>query len=471
MKEDLLMEHISLNRFSTHPASFRDPSGFIFTQEGKTYRQVNMAYKAHYEHLVTSKLYQILIDKNWLIKHEEFDCSNNGYKVLLPTQLSFISYPYEWSFSQLKDAALLTLNIQEVALEHGMVLKDASSYNIQFAQGTPVFIDTLSFEIYQKNSPWSAYRQFCQHFLAPLALMAKTDIRLNQLLKIYLDGLPLDLASHLLPKTSWINVGLLTHIHLHAKMQKSYSKTSSPQDSKPKRTAELSKKGLIGIIHSLRSCIEKLDWKPHGTEWADYYQATNYSDSSLEEKQNIIKRYLQLTQPKTVWDLGANTGYFSRLASEAGVQIVAFDIDPAAVESHYRASKNAAKAGPLPLLLDLTNPTPGIGWANTERNSFLNRGPVDCIMALALIHHLAIASNVPLDYIAALFAKITQYLIIEFVPKSDSQVQRLLRSRKDIFDDYSHEGFKRAFEAYFSLESMEPILGSERVLYLMKVKS
>ncbi|KTD41785.1 class I SAM-dependent methyltransferase [Legionella parisiensis] len=458
--------------YTPHQASFRDPSGFIFTHQGNIHRQVNLIYRPHYDHLMNSGLYKKLTDKNWLVPHTEMEpdpFSEDAYKILRPTPLQFISYPYEWSFSQLKDAALLTLDLQELSLEYGMTIKDASAYNLQFDQGRVVFIDTLSFALYEEGQPWEAYRQFCQHFLAPLVLMAKKDIRLGQLLRVYIDGIPLDLASSLLPKRSWTNPGLLMHLHLHARMQQFYSQTSkAKRRSGNQRAAQLSKKGFIGLLHSLRHTIQKLDWKPVGTEWADYYQATNYSDSSFAEKNRVVKQYLQLSKPKVVWDLGANTGHFSRLANEMGATTtLAFDVDPAAVEINYRRIKEQGHHSPLPLLLELTNPTPNLGWSNKERDSLIDRGPADCIMALALIHHLAISNNVPLDRIAAFFAEIGEQLIIEFVPKSDSQVKRLLQSRKDIFANYTKEYFEKAFSAYFSISCINEVSGSERILYLM----
>lgn len=456
-----------------HGASFRDPSGFIFICNGTVYRQVNVIYGPHYDHLMDSGLYRLLTQNRWLIEHSEVDFSTgagDAYKILQPERIPFISHPYEWSFSQLKDAALRTLDIQESGLQYGMTLKDASAYNIQFAQGAPVFLDTLSFERYEEGQPWVAYRQYCQHFLAPLALMAKTDVRLNQLLRVYVDGIPLEMASRLLPKTSRFNPGLAIHLHLHARMQQAFSKTDKPARAGKSRTSRLSKTGLIGILKSLRKTVRKLEWNPGGTEWAEYYRETNYSESSFEGKVRIVRNYLQSVNARLVWDLGANTGRFSRLAEELGAVTIAFDADPAAVDIHYRSLRERGASSILPLVLDLTNPSPSLGWHHKERESLLERGPADCILALALIHHLAISNNVPLDRIADFFADLGRHLIIEFVPKSDSQVQRLLQSRKDIFDAYAQEYFEKAFSKRFTIIRVDQIEGSERTLYLMERK-
>lgn len=457
------------------PASFRDPSGFIFKSEGELYRQVNLSYRDHYQTLMDSGLYAALVKQGMLVSHEEVDGpiadEGNAWKILKPEQITLISYPYEWCFSQLKDAALLTLDIQRIALEHGMCLKDASAYNIQFQCGRPIFIDTLSFEPYVEGKPWVAYRQFCQHFLAPLAIMAKSDVRLMQLKRSQIDGIPLDLASILLPRRTWFNFGLLMHLHLHAKTQSAFSASHNAPSDTIQRLSKVSKVGLVGLLEGLRKTIAKLDWKPGGTEWGDYYNDTNYSDSSFETKRRYISAFLDDADPAEVWDLGANIGLFSRISSDRGLSTVAFDIDPSAVEINYRQVRKQNETSLLPLLLDLTNPSPGLGWNCTERDALIDRGPVDCIMALALIHHLSISNNVPFGRVASFFADLCKHnLIIEFVPKSDSQVQRLLRSREDIFIEYDIEHFEQAFSEYFTIEKAEVIEGSERTLYLMKKK-
>ena len=450
-------------------ASFRDPSGFLFSRGGALYRQVNHHYEREYARLMESGLYEKLVKAGLLIPHLEVDQalaeSDSAYKVIQPERVPFISYPYEWSFGQLKDAARATLSIQRRALKMGMSLKDASAYNIQFVRGKATLIDTLSFEIYKEGQPWVAYRQFCQHFLAPLALMARRDIRLNQLLRVYIDGVPLDLASELLPAQTRLNFGLLTHIHLHAGAQKRYAGAQVKS-----RAATMSKQAMTGLIDSLDSSVRKLDWKPGGTEWANYYDITNYSDAAFEHKQQLVREWSAKVKPSLVWDLGANIGVFSRVAGGSGAFVVSSDVDPAAVEQNYKISQEAKEQNILPLLLDLTNPSPSLGWANRERDSFGARGPADLVLALALIHHLAISNNVPLPQLADFFASAGKWLVIEFVPKSDSQVQKLLISREDIFPQYTRAGFEEAFQGRFKICETVNVRESERVLYLMECR-
>lgn len=451
------------------PSSFRDPSGFIFLQKDLIYRQINISYKNNYDKLINSGLYKTLIDSDLLISHVECDLdnikSNEAYKVIKPEMIPFISYPYEWSFSQLKDAALLTLEIQKKALSFGMSLKDSSAYNIQFRKGKPIFIDTLSFEEYKKGQPWVAYRQFCQHFLAPLALMSYKDIRLNQLLQVYLDGIPLDLASSLLPVRTRLLFSLLVHIHLHAKAQKYYS--DKVLNTSKKKVTEFSFRGLL---NSLESVIKKMKWKAHGTEWSDYYENTNYSNDGLNQKKQIISDYIDRVNSKLIWDLGSNTGVFSRIASKKNIPVISFDIDPAAVEKNYLFSVENNEKNILPIVFDITNPSSGNGWENKERMSLLERGPVDTVFALALVHHLAISNNLPLYKIANFFNKICFSLIIEFIPKEDSQVQKLLFTREDIFPDYTKQNFELEFKKYFIIKDIIKLSDSERIIYLMAKK-
>ena len=453
------------------PSSFRDPSGFLFLDRGVLYRQVNRGYREDYDRFVGSGLFDSLVDAGLLVAHREVALPGpepqEHYKTLRPEPLPFISYPFEWSFSQLQDAALTTLEIQKKSLEHGMSLKDSTAYNIQFREGKPLFIDTLSFERYSEGRPWAAYRQFCQHFLAPLALASYSDIRLSQLLRVHLDGIPLDLASRLLPLHTRLRFSLLTHIHIHSKAQTHFA-------DKPTRQVRrsVSRRALLGLIDNLESCVGSLCWTRHRDEWASYYEGTNYTGEAFRHKEQLVGEYLDRINPKPamVWDVGANTGRFSRLAASRGLTTIAFDLDPACVERNYRICRQEGDTNILPLWVDLTNPSPNLGWHGRERMSLLERGSPDAVLALALIHHLAIANNLPLSRLAGFFAELCRSLIIEFVPKSDSQVQRLLASREDIFPSYTQEAFEQAFGRYFEIGAASKIRQTERTLYRMDRK-
>ena len=455
------------------PASFRDPSGFVFERDGLIYRQVNESYSQDYDLLMDSGLYDDLAGFSLLVSHEEvskkaFKSSGRAYKIIKPGKIPFISYPYEWSFSQLKDAALLTLKIQEKALEYGMSLKDASAYNIQFLGGKPILIDTLSFEKYVEGRPWVAYKQFCQHFLAPLSLMKYKDVRLSQLLRIHLDGIPLDLASRLLPFRTYFNLQLLLHVHLHSLSQRYFALKTL---NKKRVEGKMSLGKLSSLIDDLSSFIRGLKWNPKISQWSDYYHDDSYSTEAIDHKKQLVSSYLTRIKPKNLWDIGSNTGLFSRLSSKQGVNVISFDSDPACVELNYRKCVEENEDHILPLLLDLTNPSPNTGWANKERLSLMDRGPCDAILALAFIHHLAVSNNLSFSWIASFLKDVCGWLIIEFIPKSDLKVQRLLSTRKDIFSDYNQLSFEKDFTEFFTIEASEKIKNSERILYLMKRKT
>ena len=448
--------------------SYKDPAGFVFEFEGQIYRQINLCAAEDYDFLTESGLYKKLTQKGLLVEHQEVSLSKKTacefYKIIKPAQIKYITYPYEWSFSALKDAALLTLKIQKTALKYKMSLKDASSYNIQFCKGKPVFIDTLSFEKYKPDTPWAAYGQFCRHFLAPLALMSYTDIDLNKLLITNIDGIALETAKKLLPFRAIFNFGILTHIIIHSMSQKAYENTEKPAF----KTARMSLFEQQALIDSLINTVKSLKFPKIYTQWGDYYKDTNYSEESFQEKKDIILHFINKVEPKSLCDLGSNRGDFSRIASDRNIVTLAFDIDPVAVEDSYLYMKSNKETNILPLLQDLTNPSPAIGFMNEERKNFSSRFQCDMVMALALIHHLAISNNLPFDNIAKFFSSLGKYLVIEFVPKTDSKVQHLLSSREDIFDNYDKETFESIFDKYFEILETINIKNSKRILYLMR---
>lgn len=446
------------------PASFRDPDATIYLKAGSVYRHIYPSYQKHYDHLMHSGLYQRLVDKRLLIPHIEVTSSptKDTYRILKPQHVPLITYPYEWCFSQLQESALVTLAIQKEALAKGMSLKDASAYNIQLVEGVPTLIDTSSFELYQEGEPWVAYRQFCQHFVAPLALAAYSDLRLLRILATYTDGVPLDLASKLLPRRTWIKFGLVAHIHAHAASQRRY------KSSAKKSTGRLSRHALLGMIGNLESLINNLTLPGQSTEWGKYYEKTSYSETAMDQKESVVEKMLRAIKPKNIVDLGANDGRFSRIAASLGSFVVSLDIDPVAVNNNYRAMRQHAEQTVVPLLNDLMNPSPGIGWNNQERPALLQRLHPDCTIALALMHHLAIGQNIPLLQLAQFLQGLSPHVIIEFVPKSDSQVKRLLATRKDIFPHYTQEHFEQQFSRFFSIEERVTIKGSNRTIYRMK---
>lgn len=446
-------------------SSFRDPSGYIYYENNTVYRKINKSYFDKYDYLMTSGLYDELVKQKLLIEHEEVKRTDE-YIIIKPVQLPFISYPYEWCFEQIKDAAITTLKIQNISLKYNMTLKDATAYNIQLYQGKPIFIDTLSFDFYNEGEPWGAYGQFTRHFMAPLLLMTYVDENLNCLLRNYIDGIPLDLANNILKNRGGLTA--MQHIKLH---NKSINKNND--SNKEVKQPHISKNSIINIIQMLERQIIKLNRQNKDTEWNKYYDNTNYNDKAEISKIEYVKKYIAKINPTKediLWDFGANDGKYSRIAANDETTIISFDIDYNAVNRNYQKSKLEKEKNILPLLLDLTNPPSSIGFAQDERKGLTERGPVKCILLLALIHHICISNNVPIEHLAKWLSKISKYIIIEFVPKEDSQIQKLLKTRKDIFDNYNQNEFEKEFTKYFEIVEKNIITDSVRTIYLMESK-
>ena len=453
------------------PASFRDPSGFVFRRDGVLYRQVRPSAVRDWEGFLSSGLYERLVADRLIVEHEdaalELAATPDAAAVIRPRAIEFISYPYEWTFSQLKDAALLTLELQSRALDAGMRLRDASAYNIQFDAGRPILIDSLSFEVAEPTEPWPAYRQLCEHFIAPLALMAYRDARCGLMLRDFIDGIPLDLAARLLPGRTRLNLGLSAHIHLHAGAQRRASKAPPPAEGAERPARRISETGQRALLDSLQRTVSGLRYEPSG-QWLGYATATSYSETATASKGQIVREMLEAAGGRTAWDVGANVGVYSAMAADAGYRVVAWDQDAASVEAHWRRVRGGANPAILPLIGDLANPSPAIGWALEERRSFLERGEPDVMLALALVHHLAIGNNVPLPAVARLFARMAPRAIVEFVPKDDPMTRRLLAARPDIFEQYDVDGFRDAFGLAFRIVREAPIAESSRTLFLLE---
>lgn len=455
----------------TRGGSFRDPSGFVYQRDGTVLRQVNRTFADRWTDLNGAGVLATLQREGVLIGHEEESIGLAyapalAHAVVRPEQLAFVSYPYEWSFSQLKEAALVTLEAQVIAARLGFVLRDASAYNVQLHRGRPILIDTLSFERVRPDTPWRAYRQFCEHFLAPLALMAHRDVRCGLMLRPYLDGIPVDLASTLLPARTRFDVGLGMHIHAHAAAQRRSARSGSNAD-RPEREWRIGDLRQSALIDNLKRTVEKLNWRANATAWAGYAEATSYSDTASRSKDAIVGRLLSVAGGDVVFDLGANTGRFSAIAAAAGRSVVAWDADPGATDIHYRAVRADGATSIIPLLTNLTNPSPGLGWAHQERQSFVDRSSADVVLALALVHHLLIGGNIRLAMIADLFRRLAPKLIVEFIPETDAMVQRLLRTRHDYRPPPTIDEFRAVFANRFEILDDVPIEDSARRLLLM----
>lgn len=450
----------------THSASFRDPSGFVFLKKGIVYRQVNHSYAADYELLMQSGLYQRLTEEKLLIPHTEVDENLTGsphwYKTLLPQQLSFISYAYEWSFAQLREAADLTLKILEIAIAYGMCLKDANSFNIQFHEGALLLIDTLSFEKHDTSRPWVAYRQFCESLLFPLYLSHYLKTDLQKWLIVYPEGIPVALINRLLPAKSRLSLGPWLHVYLQNRIR-----GDNPAGNK---SVSFTREKMQMLTRHLRSEVSRMTLSEETiSPWSNYYDETILGGGYLHEKEIIFKAFLEGIDFGSALDIGANNGYFSKILAEAGKNVIAIDSDHQCIDSLYRSVCGNTDRTIIPLCVDIANPSPAIGFRNTERPSFIQRARVDLVSALAITHHLVLGKNIPLEGIAGLLADLTNsYLIVEYIPLTDKFAQQLIKAKSQYHSPYDEPTFENSFSHYFVIERKSRIPGTERVLYRMR---
>ena len=455
----------------THEASFRDPSGYMFYDGGTLRRAINPIYFPQYNKLKESGFFKTLISKKLLIPHTETSVTEDKI-VITPEVIPFITNPYEWSFTQYKHAALLTLQIQKYALSKGFILKDASAYNVTFHKGKAVFIDTLSFDFYEENTPWRAYKQFITHFFGPLLLAKYHGTEVFKMLQTHIDGIPVKLIASMLPGKTKLSATIHTNIHLLAKMESKHSEDYKAET----KVAKLSKKAQNNILESLFNFIKKMELNEQ-TEWGNYYDKTNYETAAFEGKKKLIREWVTPLNPQKLIDVGGNDGTFARTVLDTVPDVIVTDIDSNAVDHNYKQLHENNETNMLPFVCDVLQPAPGIGFNNTERNSLIERlqdYQPDVTMALALIHHITLSGNVPFEKSAEFFAKFSKRLIIEFPKREDSWVESLLVRKREFinhFDFYNEGNFEAGYRTYFDLDKKETVPGTKRVLYMFKNKN
>lgn len=431
------------------PGSFRDPGSRIYLEGGRVLRAVYPASAKDYEAFRDSGLLARLIADGRLLSSDEIDPGDvpaPGAAYLLEhPRLDFISYPYEWPFALLKSAALLQLDLLLAALDDGFTMSDATAYNVQFVGTDPVFIDHLSFRPYRDGEIWAGHRQFCMQFLNPIFLWSRFGVPPNSWFRGSLEGIEPEQLAPLLRWRDRLSWTALTHIALQGSLQKRAN--SGAGADTPGREAKLSKTSFRGVLSGLRSFIAKAEPPGGRTVWDRYANANSYAAEEVQAKREFVRKMAETVRPGLLFDLGCNTGDYSLAAIEAGARrAVGFDFDFGALDQAVQRSQQS-KLPFLPLWLDATNPSPDQGWAQKERGGFDRRVRGDAVLALAFIHHLAIARNVPLPMVVDWIMAIAPVGVIEFPPKSDPMVQRLLRNRPDIFPDYDEAHFLAAVEA------------------------
>lgn len=449
-----------------HYESYKDPAAKVFSYSDEPdfiFRELDTNYLPHFNHFKSSGLSTELLKKKWIVSFEEF--AEDSKVILKASKISFISYPYEWTFNQWKDAALLTLKIQYQALKHGMILKDATPFNIVFDCLGPVFVDLSSFEIYKEGSVWQAFKQFCENFYMPLLLAKYFDETANEIYLNNLSGISLTKGLSLLPAKAFFNFSTLLYLAMPERIRSKSSHTK-PHTSSNRFTAQKN----MEVVDDLFNSISKLKQKKLQTKWNDYYE-TNINASYLKEKESIVDQWIDKNYTeKTVVDFGCNTGNFSRLVSASVKKVIAFDADIRSVDELYLYCGQNKIDNIYCLRASITEPSPALGWNNMERQSLKERIKADAGLALALIHHLAISNYIQFDRIADFFADCCDEMLVEFVPKEDEKVQLLLRNREDIFDWYNIENFLSAFIAKYNLVKQYAFSNNRVLFHFIKQK-
>jgi len=456
------------------PASFRDPSGHVYIVEGQVFRTVMPRARDDYEFVRATGLLQQLTERNLLIGAAEVPRGTLGVRaaadaayVLRHPTLPFISHPYEWSFPALKAAALLTLDLLLESLEHGVTLSDASAYNIQFIGPRPVFIDYLSFRRYDDGEFWIGHRQFCEQFLNPLLLTALTGVPYQPWYRGTHEGIPAGDLARVLPMRRKLSWNVLTHVVLQSGLSRPQVATEAVRVSRMKFPLAAFQR----MLRSLRRWIEALEpARSRATVWIDYAGNNSYADEDTRRKAAFVAEFVAATRPALLWDVGCNTGEYAAIALRNGARsVVGFESDHGALDAAFHHARSSELAL-LPLYLDAANPSPDQGWNEAERRGIRARGMGDAVLALAVVHHLAIGRNVPLPAVVDWLIDLAPSGIIEFVPKSDPMVELMLRLRRDIFEDYEEEAFLASVRRRAEVVKCARAGSSKRLLVWYRVR-
>jgi ribosomal protein L11 methylase PrmA len=456
--------------------SFRDRDSRVVAAGGSVFRVLSERGAEDWRALAASELLGRRISEGSLVATEEAALADIGAEAeLLPEgvaavlrheRIPFVSYPYEWTFGMLRDAALLQLDLELEALDQGLSLKDATPYNVQFRGSEPVFIDIGSFEALREGEPWSGYRQFCMLYLYPLLLQAYKEVGFQPWLRGSIDGITPGDAARLFSLRDRFRKGVFTHVALHARLERRYEEREGGEVKEDLKKANFKTSYVKANVQRMRKLVSRLGWKAGDTAWTGYREQNTYTDEDAERKQAFVREAAVETKPELVWDMGCNDGAYSRIAAESASYVVAFDYDHATVEALYRSLRSEQEGKILPLVANLADPSPGLGWRGLERRPLEQRGRPDLILALALIHHVSITANVPiaefLDWVRGLDAA----MVIEFPKRDDPMVRRLLSGKRTGSNsDYEIETFERELAKRFQVTKTEALPSGTRVLY------
>jgi hypothetical protein len=448
------------------PGSFRDRGNRVFHCGGAVFRALGERSLAGFTAASRAPFFSRAVGAGRIVASEPVDAAalplppgGPWAGVLRHERIPFVSYPYEWTFGMLRHAALLQLELLDEALADGFILKDASSYNVQWRGASPVFIDVGSFERHADGVPWIAYRQFCQLFLYPLFLQAYLHAPFQPWLRGRIDGIAPEEFAALVGARDLLRPGVFVHGWLHARASARYASGGGGPAG-----LRFSREMIRANVRGLLRLVRRLGWNPGRSTWADYAKENSYGEADREAKVAFVSAAVGARRRSLVWDLGSNTGTYARIAAAGSDLVLAIDGDQLAVERLFRALRDERESRILPLVVNLADPSPGLGWRGCERRPLLDRGRPDLVLALALIHHLVLAANIPLDEVVTWLAELGAELVIEFVEREDPMVRRLLEGRPE-FPDYNRDHFERCIAQHFEPIARAPLPGATRVLY------
>ena len=451
--------------------SFRDRDGRVYHYEDRVFRGLSEPALETFRTLTEKPFYKKLAGSGKVIGTREISAEENPLPEELKAQwagflehdpVPVISYPYEWTFSMLKAAASLQLHLVERAVSNGFTLKDATPYNIQFVNRKPVFIDIPSFEILAEGEPWSGYRQFCEMFLFPLYLQAYKGTNFQPFMRSAINGVDVQAASTLFGFRDRFRKGVMSHVWLQAKLDRRYGGSSDNVRSSLK-SAGFNRELILVNVRKMQKLVKNLKWEATGSEWGDYTEFHNYSDDDHVLKEEFIHNAIVNEKPEVVWDIGCNTGQFSRIAAAECRQVVSTDIDHVAVERLFLNPQTPDNI--LPLVQNIADPSPNWGWRNRERSDLQTRSRPDLVLCLALIHHVVITANIPLAEFIDWLAGLTDKLVIEYVSRRDDKVETLLRNKEDKYQDYSRESLEGNLKRHFEIRQQQQVNNGDRTLY------
>lgn len=464
--------------------SFRDPHNRVYEVKSKAsgqkvriLRGLSSEALENYQNLSDQTFFQKEMSTGHVVQSNiltEADAdakivmSDGWVGVLEHETVPFVTYPYEWTFSMLKDAALLQLHLIEESLENGWTLKDATPYNIQWIGSRPVFIDLASFVPWEEGEPWIGYRQFCSMFLTPLMLRAHLGIDHLPILRSYIDGIPPMEAAKFFTGIKRLKKGVLSHIIFPSKVETSIAKRERDDAQARQRSSRAHSKAMVlGLVQSLTRLVQKLSVEVTHTDWSQYDKTHSYQDTDFDAKKAFVLRHASPAQREYVWDIGCNTGTFSRIVAEHGDHVISVDGDHDAVEQLYLAEKNNPDSNILPLVMDLGNISPGQGWAGDERQAFDQRKKPALILCLALIHHVRLSANIPNVFFLKWLRSLDADVILEFVNRNDEMVVKLLTNKKEQYEDYNFDQFISETEQFFSIVDRESLKGGKREIFYL----